>query len=54
MKLKMFSIVDSPALAGKQAVNGQISGDLSNLLTIPKSSSKTIMVLRNRVGQQIT
>jgi hypothetical protein len=54
MKLKLFSIVVSPALAGKQAVNGQIQGNLSKLLTIPQSSSKTIMVLRNLVGQPIT
>ena len=54
MKLKLFSIVVSPALAGKQAVNGPISGDLSKLLTIPQSSPKTLMVLRNLVGQPIT
>jgi len=54
MKLKLFSIVVSPALAGKQAVNGQIQGNLSKLLTIPQSSPKTSMVSRNLVVQPIT
>ena len=54
MKLKRFSMVVSPALAGKQAVNGQIQGNLSKLLTIPQSSPKILMVLRNLVGQPIT
>ena len=54
MKLKLFSIVVSPALAEKQAVNGQIPGDLPKLLTIQQSSPKTLMVLRNLVGQPIT
>lgn len=54
MKLKLFSIVVNPALAGKHAVNGQIPGDLPKLLTIQQSSPKTLMVLRNLVGQPIT
>ena len=54
MKLKLFSIVVSPALAEKQAVNGQIPGDLPKLLTIQQSSPKTLMVLRNLVGHLIT
>ena len=54
MKLKLFSIVVSPALAGKQAVNGQIPGDLPKLLTIQQRSPKTLMVLRNLVGHLIT
>jgi len=54
MKLELVSIVVNPALAGKQAMNGQIPGDLPKLLTIQQSSSKTIMVLRNLVGQPIT
>ena len=65
MKLKLFSIVVSPALASrptltmdsvgsKQAVNGQILGNLSELLTIPQSSPKTLMVSSNLVIQRIT
>jgi hypothetical protein len=53
-KLKLFSIVVSPALAGKQAVNGQIPGNRPKLLTIPQSSPKTIMVSRNLIVQLTT
>ena len=65
MKLKLFSIVVSPALASrptltldsvgsKQAVNGHFPGNLSKLLPIPQSSPKTLLVLRNLVIQRIT
>ena len=64
MKLRLFSIVVSPALASgptltidsvgsKQAVNGQIQGTLSKLLTLPQSSPKTLVVSRNLVVQLI-
>ena len=65
MKLKLFSIVVSPALTsgptftidavgGKQIVNGQIRGNLSKLLTIPQSSPKTLMVSKKLVAKLIT
>ena len=65
MKLKLFSIVVSPALisgptltidalGSKQVVNGPIQGNLSKLLTIPQSSPKTLMVSRNFVAKLIT